>query len=515
MAGLFDNLADFFEGLFSSDPQALKVKRALRDQAETLSGVRPAVFAVKSEQLLPGFAQSWGQVNALLQPLRDLFDKTLSNPDRKIQDLSLGYMIESTLSGDLTDRRQALTYEAVRDRLSRSSDPKREAQLLAAEASALFADYKKQDAESIQQSFEALYRLKALTGQNLVPMLTQFGHDAAKGSQHYHAVDGDNVLTDLLDLYYVVEGLDVGPGVEVLLGLLLERVGPNKAAENRRKTGQLLNRLRDLTRGPCSARVTLSLIRLLKRDPEALPEVQKFPERVVLSYATGLAERFTRDRDRATREQSESSLEADIAALFPGTPLLPLTIYNDDTSEQFANAGLPGLSAVKPLQILRSFCFAVLKTGYLDAVKKVVLTGAFSEKEWGEKLGDWLYASDEVLAHIEAFDHGLEEDSKIGLPVFEKYLSGKVPVSPVTRQLVDKLNRAASTVLEDEARVLSQLAARVQEILTDYKNPQPTFVLNIKGLGGKDQRTMLEGLVNGYNKTVQLLKILKHFIVVK
>jgi len=515
MAGLFDNLADFFEGLFSSDPQALKVKRALREQAETLSGVRPAVYAHKSEQILPGFAQSWGQVNALLQPLRDLFDKTLSNPDRKIQDLSLGYVIESSLSGDLTDRRQALSYEVVRDRMARSGDAKREAQALASESSALYNDYKRQDNDKLQQELESLFRLKALAGQNLVPLLQHFGHDASKGSQRYHAVDGDEVLTDLLDLYYVTEGLDVGLGVEALLGLLLERVGPAKAAENRRKIGQLLARLRDLLRGPCSPRVTLSLIRVLKHDPEEQPDTQRFPERVVHAYATGLTERFARDRDRALREQSESSLEADIAALFPGTPLLPLSVYNAETSERFADAGLPALSAVKPLQILRSFCFAVLKTGYLDAVKRVVVNGAFAEKDWGEKLGDVLYAADEVLSHIDAFDHGLDEDAKIGLPVFEKYLSGKVPVSPVSRQLVDKLNRSASNVLEEEARVLSQLAARVQEVLTDYKNPQPTFVLNIKGLGGKDQRAMLEGLVGGYNKTVQLLKILKHFIVVK
>ena len=514
MAGLFDNLADFFEGLFTSDPQALKIKRALRDQAEALLEVRPALYNVKSQQVLPGFAQSWGQVNALIQPLRDLFDKTIASPDRKIQDLSLGFVIESSMSGDLAERRQALSYEAVRDRLSRSPDPKREAQLVAAEASALFAEYKRQDTDRLHADLESLYRLKALAGQNLVSLLSHFGHDASKSSQQYRAVDGDEVLTDLLDVYYVIEGLDAGTGVELLLGLLLERVGPNKAAENKRKTGQLLSRLRDLTRGPCSPRVTLSLIRLLKRDPEAQPDTQRFGERIVQTYAMALTERFARDRDRALREQSESNLESDIAALFPGTPLLPLAVYNAATSEQFNNAGLPALSAVKPLQILRSFCFAVLKTGYLDAVKRVVVNGAFAEKDWGEKLGDVLYAAEEVLGHIEAFDQSLEEDSKIGLPVFEKYLSGKVPVSPVTRQLVDKLNRAASSVLEEEARVLSQVAARVQEILNDYKNPQPVFVLNIKGLGGKDQRSMLEGLVGGYNKTVQLLKILKHFIVV-
>jgi hypothetical protein len=176
---------------------------------------------------------------------------------------------------------------------------------------------------------------------------------------------------------------------------------------------------------------------------------------------------------------------------------------------------MPGLSSVKPLQILRSFCFAVLKTGYLDGVKRVVLDGFFPDKEWGQTLSDSLYASEEILSRIEAFDHSVESDTKIGLPVLEKYLSGKVAVSSVSRALVDKLNRAALAVLEEEARVLQVLALRVQEILSDYKSPQPLHVGNIKGLGGKDQRTIVEALISGYNKTAQMLRILKHFIVVK
>jgi hypothetical protein len=259
----------------------------------------------------------------------------------------------------------------------------------------------------------------------------------------------------------------------------------------------------------------LQLIRVLQRNPDSEPEVQRFPERFVQSYSGALAEQFARDRERAQREQSESTLEADIAALFPGTPLLPLTIYNADTSSQLTEAGLPPLSAVKPLEVLRTFCFVVLKTGYLDAVKKVVLGGSFTDKDWGEKLSDSLYASEEILARLEAFDHGLENDTKIGLPVLEKYLEGKAPVSSVPRALVDKLNRTALGHLEEQARVLSILAVRVQEILADYKGPQPQYVANIKGLGGKDQRALLEALIGGYNKTAQLLRILKNFIVLK
>ncbi len=516
MAGLIDSITDFIEGLFASDPQALRAKRLLREQAEVLQDVRPPVFNLKTDQILPGFAQSWSVVNALLAPLRDLFDKTLSHPDRKIQDLSLGFLVESVLTGELTDRRMALTFEAMKARLAQSAEPDRENATLTAEVGNLLSDLRRQDSDKVQKDFEGLYRLKALAGHSLVPLLTRFGHDVAgQGGQRYRAVDGASVLTDLLDLYFVVEGLDLGPGVEQLLGLLLERVGPQKAQENRKKTAVILDKMRDLSRGPCSPHLLLQLIRVLQRNPDAQPEVQRFGDRYVLAYSNTLSDRFTRDRDRALREQNESTLEADIAALFPGTPLLPLQFYNAETNQQFLDAGLPGLVGVKALQILRSFCFSVLKTGYLDSVKKVVVDGFFTDKEWGQKLSDSLYAASEILTRLEAFDHSLDSDAKMGLPALEKYISGKVPVSAVPKQIIDKINRNAMGLLEEETKVVSVLALRIQEVLTDYKSPRPEWVQNIKTLGGQNQRPFLESLVNGFNKTAQFLRIMKHFIVVK
>ena len=515
MAGLFDNLADFIEGIFTSDPQALKAKRQLREQSEVLQEVRPPVFSPRSDQILVGFPQSWNTVHALTGPLRDLFDKTISHPDRKVQDLSLGFLIESVMTGEISDRRMALTYEAMKDRLARAGDINQENNLLTSEFNSLISDMRRQDTEKTQKDLEGLFRLKALAGHSLIPLLAKFGHDAAAQTQHYKAAEGSVVLDELLDLYFVVEGLDLGVGVEQLLGLLLEKVGPQKAPENRRKMASILDKMRDLSRGPCSPYLLLQLIRVLQRNPDAQPDIQRNPERFVQVYSASLSDRFTRDRDRALREQSESSLESDIAALFPGTPLLPLEFYNASTSQELTNAGLPPLTAVKALQILRSFAFSVLKTGYLDAVKKVVLNGAFTEKEWGQKLSDSLYASEEILARLEAFDHGLDSDAKAGFPALEKYLSGKVPVSSVPRQIIDKINRQALAVLEEEARVLSMLAQRVQEILSDYKSPHPEWVGNIKTLGGQGQRQLLEALIGGYNKTAQLLRILKHFIVVK
>ncbi len=480
-----------------------------------LQNLNPPVYSARTEQVLPGFAQSWGSIHTQLQPLRDLFAKTLSHEDRKLQDLSLQFLVEQVLSGEISDRRLALSYESIKERLERSDDATKEMATVTAEFNSLLQDLRKQDSERVQKSFEGLYRLKALVDHSLVPLLQRFGYDASLSSQKYHAVEGVSLAAELLDLYFVVEGLDLGPEVEQLLGFLLERLSAQKAPENRKKTAVLLDRLRVLFRGPCSPPILMQLIRVVQTSPTVPLETQKFADRYVQNYSATLAERFARDRERALREQSESTLERDIAELFPGTPLLPLTHYTAETSTQLVDMGLPPLNAIKPLQILRSFCFSVLKAGYLDAVKKVVLNGIFNDKDWAKKLNDILFTAEQTLARLETFDASLETDTKIGLPALEKYLTGKAPVSSVPKALVEKLNRTAMTVLEDEAKVLTALAGRVQEILGDHKTSQPQYVSNIRIVGGKDQRFLVETLINGYNKTAQLLRILKHFIVVK
>ena len=187
----------------------------------------------------------------------------------------------------------------------RVTNPDLQVATLTGEFNSLLTDLRRQDTDKVQKDLEGLFRLKALVGHPLLPLLTRFGHNPATSSQSYRPVDGTSILSELLDLYFVVEGLDLGPGVEQLLGLLLERIGPQKAAENRRKTGLILDRVRDLCRGPCSPYIVLQLIRVLQRDPDAQPEVQRFSERYVQSYSGVLLERFTRDRDRALREQSD------------------------------------------------------------------------------------------------------------------------------------------------------------------------------------------------------------------
>ncbi len=518
MAGFFDAVTEFFLGILGGDPQSARARKRLRELATAVAEFKPPVYSRQNDTVLPALAQAWLQLYQLVTPLADLFSKTIGHSDRKIAELSQQWLIEAALDGNLPDRRVDLNYTSLLARFSASEDAEHEAALASQDFASLLNDLRRQDTDKWQKDLASLYRLRFLVAHSYAPFFRRFGFELATlgtKTPTFRPVAADELLPELVDLYYLLAGLEITPGAELLLGLLLEKASPSKAQENRQKVGKLIEKLRDLLRSACSAGVTLNVIRLVRKDPDVIPDAMVIKDRYVADYANVLSNRFASDRERALREQTDTGLEKDLAALFPDAHLLELPHYSQATNERLNAVGLPALSWVKPLQILRSFAYAVLKTRYLDAVKLVVLNGFFDDKLWQSQLGTDLLAAEKIATVLEEFDASLNEEGKATLVSLEKYFSGQVAPSALSRQLVEKINHNASAVLESQVRVLNSLSVRVLDVLNDFKAPQPLHVTNIRGLGGKDQRDMMESLVMGYNKSAQVLKILKNFVVVK
>jgi hypothetical protein len=62
---------------------------------------------------------------------------------------------------------------------------------------------------------------------------------------------------------------------------------------------------------------------------------------------------------------------------------------------------------------------------------------------------------------------------------------------------------------------LHGLAGYLLDIINDFKQATPSFVSNIKALGGTKNREFAADLANAYNDLVKLTRIMKNFIVVK
>ncbi|NNM68110.1 MAG: hypothetical protein HKM06_08890 [Spirochaetales bacterium] len=518
MPGLFDGIADFFFQIFSGDPETLRLRKQLRELQETVLSVSPAVWNKNTHQVQPGLAQSWFQFYRAVLPLFDIFSKTIGSIDRKIEALSLQYLVESLLVGEIADRRLALSYDQLKVRFQETGNADSAVTALNLEFSNLLGDIRLQNIAGVDHEIHELFRFKNVVTFSFHSFFKKFGYDLekiGKENPRFVPVDGDNLLPDLLDLYYLIGELEVSPALQRGIVILLERLGGAEASKNIRVLEKILDRLRDLLRGPCSPYLTLSLIRLLRQEPEVSPEVWKPKNSPVQEYLDSISDRFTRDRDRLLREFSESTLKNDIQVLFPTGHLLELENYSETTSKELQNIGLAGLDRVLPLALLKSFTVSVLEGGYLDSVKQVVVNGFFQDKEYASKLNTTVLNLEKVSAHLEAFDRSLRSEGKTTLDALEKYLASKAGAMTVPNQILDKINRQAAALLEEKVNEVAVLTMRTSEILQDYKSPQPQFVSNIKGLGGKNNREILTSLISGYNKSLQFLKIMKNFVVIR
>lgn len=518
MSNLFSDFADFIVGIFS-DPEARRLRKELKELHDNLQSVRPALYQKNTQAVLPGLAESYFNLYQLMYPLYDLFSKTLNSPDKKVRELSLNFLVESLLVGEITLRRSALQYEALKSRFASSSNPSLEINHVTTEFNNILSDIKKQNPTQVNQEITALFQLKNLVSHNFASFFKKFGYDIAlfgKTQPRFIPLPGDDLLPELLDLYYILGGFSLTSSMEKGLFLLLEKVSPSKAQENEKKMEKVLQKMQNLLIGPCSPYILLNLIRAIRREPQFMPEMAKGDENFVGQYVKEMTDRFGKDRDRASREVHDSSVNKEVSALFgDATHLLSLENYSEEMNEKLLGAGLSSLAHIKPLRILKSYAQAVLKTFFLDRIKAVIVDAFFQDKEFANRLSTSLYSAEGLMGRIDAFDEALATEAKNGFAGMDKYLKNKGQNTASANKILEAIDKTASELLEHETNDIATLASRVAEVLMDYKSPQPKNITNIKGLGGKNNREIMQGLIDGYNKTVLFLKLMKHFVVLK
>jgi len=515
MKAFFEAITAFLFGVLSGDHEAVRLRNQLKELANTVAQTKPQVYHKAPETLLPAFAHNWFELYQLLAPLSELFSKTIANPDRLVAESSLHSLIEASLGDDVAQRRSDLTYASLTSRYAAARSVEQESKLVAGEFASLVTDVQKQDTEGWQQNFASLLRLRYLALHAWSGLFSQFGYATSSGANEpsFRPVEAKHALPELIDLYFLVGDFDLLPGVEALVGALLEKLSPARASDNKAKMSKIFSRLSELLRGPCSPDLILNLVQLIRKDPGAHLDHLVVKDKFIGDYLSALNERCGNDQERALRERNESSRDKDIHALFESRNLEHLNHYSSYTNERLAAVGLPSLTWVKPLEVLLTFATVELKGSYLSSVKKVLMSGIFTSKDWQSQLSDSMYVVEKLAAKLVEFDNSLTREGKVSLVPLEKYLSGQVPASTLSRQLVDNINRAASNLLETEYNGLLTLSKRIQDLLNDQKSPHPTYITNIRGVGGTNQREFIESLIQGYNKNVQLLKTLSFYVV--
>ena len=118
----------------------------------------------------------------------------------------------------------------------------------------------------------------------------------------FSPVPAEDVIDEILDIYYVICGLELSFGVENNLSLLLGRLNKSDADELKYKIKKIINRIQKLLNKHLAPTTLLFLIRAIKEDPFYTPETDKEMQYYLDKYIKKLTEQFQQGRERRQAE---------------------------------------------------------------------------------------------------------------------------------------------------------------------------------------------------------------------
>ncbi|MBA7527553.1 hypothetical protein ES705_19729 [subsurface metagenome] len=521
MANLLDTLMDFIRTFFSSDLKEAERKKDLREINSSLRLFNPPYFKVSTAQLLPAFASYILILWRLSEQLADILGRTVHNQDSRLAERYRDFLLQAHLTENESRKIAAFSYDQVKARITRTASIKEELKNLDEEFKVFIARFSGEEFIHINEEIAQLERLHDLGTFDYSKIISLFD---SKFDRKYPGklisaspVTGEEAITELLDLFFILAGIDLTEGVERNFTNLLKRLERERAPKSIAATRQLLVRLDKLFKQSISPQIILNLIRAINKDPYLNPKSEKVIKPHLQSYMERLANRYKMAKERILREEKEKTVAHELKELFHDADLLELRGYNSHLAQTLVDNDFLSFSHIKPICILKSFLHAKFQNNLIEALKKLVVEGYFEDKLFETTFSSTFHGSEALIDMINQFEEDLNGSGHITVTNINKYLDnhnkGK-PVSAALNKLVETINFRAGSLVGQGANLLFNLGNHLYRILLDAKQSSPVEVTNIKVIRGINNREFLKDLVDGYDDIKHFVNIISHFTVI-
>jgi len=521
--GIFSSFFDFLRGIFShGGPDSIK-RTELKKIYSFLAQIHPPYYKPKDNQVLSGFAQSVYSFRSILRPLVEMARKTISHSDIRIYQRFFDYLVDARLPEESRDRKTSFSYEGMKARIGNAVRSDEEFETIGREFqdflhlvdSISIGDLDRELAEVEQFSDICRYDWDRIVGL-FDPGANM---DNPTYRPEFQAADGEKVLPELIDLYYILADFSFNEPLAQNILIILNRHAPQTAMSTQR---QKLDKIFTALNKSLSIRfhrdILLALIRALKQDPVYDPPIVREGADYVERYRRRLVTQFEKDRERLQREQHESAISTDIDALFGSVEVAPVDGYDEDEDAYLRKESPNGFTHIKPLRILKTFVHNNFERDIKEPVKRLLVEGYFDNKGFQNNLANLVYQCERSAGRIDEFEASLRSNGRISIVAMKRYVEemrlGK-DVSQFLNRLVDAINQRAREICEDETRLLQMLGEAMGDLLTDYRRPSPDLVTNIRTLGSGRNKEILGQIAEGKRQMDTLMRIMRNFTYIR
>ncbi len=526
-------ISDFFVAIFFPHRDKGNI-RELRTARQTLRECRPTIYRSTSKQVLPAFAQAIFNLTKQLKPLVDLLEKNLLIQDQRIARRYWDWLLETYLGERGEALLERLEYENLVKRFTEAPDRK-----------ALVAEVQREGSEILKMlsdpnlavadiELSTLERVVDMVRYDYVRILRHFSTPETRtqtlrtqglrtqqeGKRKFRAGDGEILAADLAELYSVLAGVEFSPGVQKNLISLAQRQGKSHMKALEKRLPRLSAQVHQLLAGALSERTLSALLVLIKEDGNYNPPAPVQPAGRLAQYRDRFSRRFTDDIDRIQREIRESALSSEISALFntsSGGGLVAVASYNEDLNTRLQTELGISLKYTLPFRLLKTFERRFLGRDFIDACKRIVIEGFFNNTLFRSRMTDAIGKVEKMQVRLDIFEESTTTQGRTSSAMLrraiDEFSKGRALAESVER-IAGALDQRAKELLEQELIGLRELAEFIHDVIADFKRPSPNLVVNIKVLASAKEKNLIPTLLEGYNASARLLRIMKSFLVI-
>ncbi|HTX72825.1 MAG TPA: DUF5312 family protein [Rectinemataceae bacterium] len=520
---LLEIIKDLFARIFTSDPEEGRKRTELRRIHALLVDLRPPYYRPKQNLVLPGIAQALFHFYTLLRPLAELARATVANSDIRISQRYFDYLIDCRLSMDEQEKKRFFSYDGMSERLQQSFRTEEEFEAIAREFQGFIRSLDELGPRAVNADLYEVDRFLDICRYDYERILGLFDPSASLDDPRYRPdfapVPGEQVLPELMDFYYLIEGFSFSAQLKENVIRLLERRQPGSADTSKRaKIDKLFSQLDKSLSGRFDPEILRALMRAIRGEPFFTPATPRERKDFLDSYRKRLVVQYEKDRERLLREQHETAIASDIQSLFGDADILEVEGYDDENDSFLRRESPNSFMWIKPLRILKTFIAAVFDPMLKESVKRILVEGYFDNKNFQNNLANILYQCERSPTRIVDFEEQLKGNGRVSIVSMKRYIEemrrGKDIAAFLTR-LTDSINARAREIVEDETAMFAMLGDALGDLLSDYRRSSPELVTNIRTLGGGRNKEILAQVQVGRDRISILVKIMRNFTFVK
>jgi len=521
--GIIERIKNWFSRAFSRDPVEANRRAEIHKLQYFLAELKPPYFRPKQNVVLPGFAHAIHHFYSLLKPLAELARSTIASSDIRISQRYFDFLIERRLPAAEQERRRFFSYDGMSERIQAALRPDDEFESIVREFQAFLGSLDSLGSRAVNADLFEVERFIDLCRYDYERIVGLFDPSASLDDPRYKPdfapISGEQVLPELADFYYLIDGFIFSPHLKENIFQLLEKRQPDNFDESKKsKIDKLFNQLDKSSTERLSRDILLSLIRVIKGDPDYVPPTPRERKDYLEAFRKRLITHFDKDRERILREQHENAIAADIRSLFGEEAIAAIDGYDEENDSYLRRESPNGFVWIKPLRILKTFIASQFEPQLKESIKRVLVEGYFDNKAFQNNLANILYQCERSGGRIVEFETSLRSNGRISLTAMKRYIEemkrGK-DIASFLGRLVDAINDKAREIVEDEAGLYAMLGDALGDLLSDFRRSSPDIVTNIRTLGGGLNREIVSQMLTGRERILILVKIMRNFTFVK